>query len=58
MAKGIAGKPSASRKPGSEGLPYKDAASVVGGPVEEQPEAGLNPSKAVKGGSLKVPPKK
>ncbi len=58
MAKGIAGKPSASRKPGGEGLPYKDAASVVGGPIEAQAEAGLNPGKGVKGGPLKAAPKK
>lgn len=58
MAKGVAGKPNAGRKPGGEGLPYKDAASVVGGPVEQQPEAGLNPGKGVKGGPLRVPPGK
>ena len=58
MAKAIAGKPNASRKPGGEGLPYKEAASVAGGPIEAQAEAGLNPGKGVKGGSLKVPPNK
>ena len=56
--KGNPSKPNASRKPGGEGLPYKDAAGVVGGPVEEQPEAGLNPGKGVKGSSLRVPPSK
>ena len=46
--KGKAGKPNASRKPGGE-LPYKDAAKVVGGPVENQLESGLKPEKGVKG---------
>lgn len=36
MAKGNAGNPNAGRKPGGEGLPYKDCASVVGGEPENQ----------------------
>lgn len=50
MAKAKAGKPSADRKPGNEGLNYKGAGSVCGAPVEGQPEEGLNASKGVKGG--------
>lgn len=43
-------------KPGDEGLPYKKAETVVGGPVEDQPQKGLGEGKGVKGGpSLKVP---
>ena len=43
-------------KPGDEGLPYKSAESVVGGPLEDQPKAGLGSDQGVKGGpSLKVP---
>ena len=43
-------------KPGDEGLPYKSAESVVGGPVEDQPKAGLGADQGVKGGKkLQVP---
>ena len=49
MAKAKAGKPEAGRKPGSEGLPYKSADSVCGGPVEGQPKSGLGADHEVKG---------
>lgn len=43
-------------KPGSEGLPYKDAAEVIGGQPDNQPQPGLNPGHEVKGGpNVKVP---
>ena len=49
MAKAKAGKP-APRKAGKEGLPYKPAAQVAGGPIEDDIEAtGLNEGKGVKG---------
>lgn len=49
MAKAKAGKPSAGRKPGDEGLPYKSAESVCGGPLVEQPKGGKGEGFEVKG---------
>jgi hypothetical protein len=43
--------PDQKRKPGSEGLPYSDAAQVCGGPVDgEIKGSGLGESFEVKGG--------
>lgn len=43
-------------KPVDEGLPYKSAESVVGGPLDDQPKSGLGADQGVKGGKvLKVP---
>ena len=36
-------------KPGSEGLPYKNAEDVIGGAPDNQPEPGLNPAHEIKG---------
>lgn len=56
MAKIKPSKPDYKRKAGDEGLPYTDASSVVGGPIEGQPEQGLQPNKGVKGSSnIKLP---
>lgn len=42
--KAKASKPTASRKPGDEGLDYSDASGVVGGPVIGQAKSGLGDS--------------
>lgn len=44
-------------KPGDEGLPYKDAEDVCGGPLDNQPEQGLGAEKGVDGKSS-LPPVK
>lgn len=44
-------------KPGREGLPYKSAESVCGGPPDDNPEKGLKPGKGVKGSSKCPRPK-
>ena len=51
------GKPNHKNKAGKE-LPYKSAESVVGGPICNDPIAGLNPPKPVKGGKVLPPVKK
>ena len=50
--KANAGKINPGRKPGNEGLPYKDASKVVGGKPENQIEgSGLGAGHEVKGSS-------
>ena len=45
-----------NKKPGSEGLPYSDAAQVAGGPIDGAPAGeGLGESFGVKG-SADLPP--
>ena len=51
------GKPNAANKVGGE-LKYKNAADVVGGPICNDPQPGMNPDKGVKGSSSLPPVKK
>ena len=44
-------------KPGGEGLPYKKASEVIGGPPDGNPETGMKPEKGVKGESEVKAPK-
>jgi len=44
-------------KPGDEGLPYKNAEEVVGGPLDDQPKPGLGADMGVDGKSTLTPPK-
>lgn len=44
-------------KAGNEGLPYKKASEVCGGPVDGDYEAGLGEGKGVDGKSSVTPPK-
>lgn len=44
-------------KPGKEGLPYKDAADVIGAVPDNQPHEGLNPGHEIAHTSEVRPPK-